>query len=514
MEREANTKALANVSADLQEKTIALQAAEALAEVSNARTKELESLLDKLQLELDISKERIEELEILHKDTCQELEKKDIQHETTKVLLESAHADASSAAGQLVEACEENAKLADAVGTLQVELEKRDVQVAQLREENNELKAALSLHHQSQPQPQLTLREGEQSPLKSKSLSASRRVPVAVKTHSNPAFETPGSVRSTSSTMRSSGAIVAADQDDLLALEVSRLRNHTEELEMQVAESKNTAPVLAALEKEAGVLKKENAALRMQVDHAVLESTEAKRELQQVQLDARVLHGQLSEVISNLAGAGLANSPISLLQQSSLIPSEQHSQQQEQQLLTLPSLSTHDVEAIEDLQLADDKKAITGTPSVGLQSEVSYSRGPPTPTWQAPPAAVANSGGGGIGGGVRPAGSDSNTSGGSSDLILAELRSAMAHLDSVTEGGMGEGVREVAKRTTLPPTVAGATAASPSALPTATDILESISRGIAALSGDNDISDKHHEMYPATSTMSSSEGAATVTPRT
>ncbi len=495
-EREGNNKALATASADLQTataaletKTAALQAAETAADSTSARNRELESLLEKLQLELDISKEKIEELETLQKDST-------IQHETTKVLLEAAQVDASYASGQLVDACEENAKLSDAVGTLQVALEQRDVEVAQLRQENSELKAALQ--QKQQDLLDITHREGEKSPLKSnKSLNAARRVPVAVRTHTNPAFETPGSAHSTGS----HGAIVAADEDDLLAIEVSRLRVHTEELEMQLAESKNAAPVLAALEKEAGMLRKENATLRIQVDHAKLESIEAQRELQQVQSEARVLHSQLSDVISSLAGAGLATSPIGLLQ--SLGASS------EQPLLTLPpSSSRNDVvlptaekereHTVEEVEVIVGRKAVPiaaspamqATPSlVGLQSAASFSRGPPTPTWETPPPTTSGSGGGDGGAGGNRPDSSISSGGGGSDSILAELRSAMAHLDSVTAVEAGEVAggetshvtgEEGIKRITMPGQGTETT------LPTATDILESISRGIAALGGSND----------------------------
>lgn len=498
-EREVNSKALATTVAELEKKTTALQAAEAAAESSRHHNLELESLLEKLQLELDISKERLEKLEM-----------NKTQHEATKILLDAAQADASSAAGQLVDACEENAKLSDALGMLQVELEQRDVEVSQLREENNELKASLQ-------------QQGQQR----KSLGASRRVQVAVRTHMNPAFETPGSVDSTATTNNRGTAragAAMADQDDLLAIEVSRLRLHTEELEMQLAESKNAAPVLATLQKEAGMLRKENTALKLQVDHATLETAEAQRELHQVQSEARVLHGQLSEVISSLAGAGLAGSPVGLLQ-SYLAPSEQ-----QEQLLTLPSSSASG-DAEEDQ--AEQEKAVLvvaaaveganrkgplvpsvamqGTPSIGLHSAASFSRGPPTPTWPTPPPAASTA----FGIGDRP-GSGSNTSGGGSDLILAELRSAMAQLDSVTasEGGVeaASQVGEKVSKRPPPPLAATATAIS---LPTgtATDILESISRGIAALGGGNDDNEREQQIYAATSTMSSSEGAATVAPR-
>ncbi|KAH7622424.1 hypothetical protein NADE_005010 [Nannochloris sp. 'desiccata'] len=498
-EREVNSKALATTVAELEKKTTALQAAEAAAESSRHRNLELESLLEKLQLELDISKERLEKLEM-----------NETQHEATKILLDAAQADASSAAGQLVDACEENAKLSDALGMLQVELEQRDVEVSQLREENNELKASLQ-------------QQGQQR----KSLGASRRVQVAVRTHMNPAFETPGSVDSTATTNNRGTAragAAMADQDDLLAIEVSRLRLHTEELEMQLAESKNAAPVLATLQKEAGMLRKENTALKLQVDHATLETAEAQRELHQVQSEARVLHGQLSEVISSLAGAGLAGSPVGLLQ-SYLAPSEQ-----QEQLLTLPSSSASG-DAEEDQ--AEQEKAVLvvaaaveganrkgplvpsvamqGTPSIGLHSATSFSRGPPTPTWPTPPPAASTA----CGIGDRP-GSGSNTSGGGSDLILAELRSAMAQLDSVTalEGGV-EAASQVGKKNLKGPPSPPAATATAISLPTgtATDILESISRGIAALGGGNDDNEREQQIYDATSTMSSSEGAATVAPR-
>jgi hypothetical protein len=513
-EREVNSKALATTAADLEKKTIALQAAEAAAESSTQRSIELESLLEKRQLELDISKERVEELE-----------KNEAQHEATKILLDAAHTDASSAAGQLVDACEENAKLSDALGMLQAELEQRHVEVAQLREENNDLKASLQ-------QQRLELERVASSPAKQKSLSASRRVQVAVRTHMNPAFETPGSVDSTATNSRdtsrggaAAAAVVAvADQDDLLALEISRLRLHTEELETQLAETKNAAPVLAALEKEAGMLRKENSDLKIQVDHAALEAAEAQRELQQVQAEARVLHGQLSEVISSLAGAGLAASPVALLQ-SSLASSEQ----QQQQLLTLPSPSVSgDAEEREEQEAAEQEEnvaaatkgprassstAMQETPLItNLQSATSFSRGPPTPTWPTPPPAASAGGGGRIRGSCP--GSGSNTSGGDGDLILAELRSAMAHLDSVTalEGGAEAGSQVAGEERIFkrpPPLAATATV-----LPTgnATDILESISRGIAALGGGNDDTERQQQMYAAPSTMSSS-GAATVTPR-
>jgi len=510
-ERAVNNKALATTVADLEEKTTALQAAESSAQ----RNIELESLLEKLQLELNISKGRVEKLE-----------KSEAQHEATKLLLDAAQADASSAAGQLVDACEENAKLSDAVGMLQVELEQRDVEVAQLREENNELKASL------QQQQQLEQERVVSSPAKSKSLNASRRVQVAVRTHMNPAFEIPGSVDSiaTHSTGSARGAAAAtaamADQDDLLAIEVSRLRSHTEELEMQVAESKNAAPVLAALEKETRMLRKENSDLKVQADHAALEAAESQRELHQVQAEARVLHGQLSEVISSLTGAGLAASPVALLQ-SSLASSEQ--QRQQQQLLTLPSPSAigdaeeeaaeqeEEEEAAEQeeklstaVEGANNKKGprisstpTQGTPLIGLQSAASFSRGPPTPTWSGPPPAAIAGGGGGIRG-SRP-GSDSTTSGGGSDLILAELRSAMAQLDSVTaiEGGAEAGSRggevQISKRS--PPPLAATATALPTG--TATDILESISRGIAALGGGNDDNERQQQpqIYAATSTV-------------
>jgi hypothetical protein len=516
-EREINNKALANASAELESKTAALLAAETVIEAFNKREIELKSLLESLQLNLDASQRKIEELE-----------KKETQHEATNVLLKAAQADASSAAGQLVDACEENAKLSEAVGMLQGELEERDVKVAQLRQENSQLVAALQ-----QQQRQLPLPSGEQekfSPLKNKSLSASRRVQVAVQTHNNPAFESPGSVHSSDRDIINNNsrgavraaAVAAADHDDLLAIEISRLRLHTEDLEMQLAESKNAAPVLAALEKESGVLRKENAALRIQADHAALQAADAQRELNQVQLEARVLHGQLSEVISSLAEAGLATSPISLLQFS-------EQQRQQQQLLILPSSSSSVGVVEEDEEQAGilegtkspriSSVQIEGTPLLlepqsAASAAAVWSRGPPTPTWQTPPQ-VASSGGGG-GGGINRPGSDSTTSGGGgSDLILAELRSAMAQLDSVTaaDGGIEPPfhVEEQNFKKTAPPT---ATAAAPAAaLPTATDILESISRGIAALGG-GDINGKQHQpMYLATSSMSSAEGAATVTPR-
>lgn len=213
-----------------------------------------------------------------------------------------------------------------------MELEQRDVELAQIRQEKKELVAALQ---QQQGESQAERGNLLPSPGKSKS-SVSRRVQVAVRTHTNPAFETPGSVHSTATINtntaatrssreligNNSGALIAAaDPEDLLAMEISRLRVHTEQLEMQLAESKNAGPVLAALEKEAGALRRENATLRTEVDHAALEAAEAQRELHQVQSEARVLHGQLSEVISSLAGTGLAMSPVGLLQ--SLAPPEQ-----------------------------------------------------------------------------------------------------------------------------------------------------------------------------------------------
>lgn len=478
--------ALQAANAQLDAKAAALHGADETAEITAHRISDLESQVEKLQRELQNAHATLDEYEM-----------REAEHHATVSLLEAAQTDAACAAGQIADACEENYRLSETVGELHVEINRRDAEIVELRRRSNALHAELK-------QTQADLAAQQQA-----SPSAGRQM------------EAPRMLAGTPWSVRSKGSMAAPiysstpDPEDLLAVEVSRLRGQTEELEAQLEQARDTAPVLAALEKEAAVLKSENHALRAVAARATMEAEHAQRDLHQVQSEARVLHGQLSEVIASLAGTELANSVMGHQSMGGGLPP------QLQARISTPSRagtvspsgsqlrSPVESHPISELSPEDDEPSGVGIAEKGEMLEPrrpssapNSARGrPPTPgqPWRGPPTPLWNSlrGLSSVRGGA--AGSESG-----SDLILAELRTAMAHFETAAGGDGGS----LTGRSTGDDSHAGLTLALPSVTAKAADVLASISQGIAALGRRGEPFDGFFE----SSAMSSSAGAASVAP--
>lgn len=387
----------------------------------------LETAIDKLQRELHEARA-----------TIKTLKEQEVQHKEALVPeLEAARRDAATAASQLVEACEENARLSEALTALEVHVGRFDAQrdawhqkereaveaIASLKAENARLRAAVSTSGRS---------PGLQPP--ALSYSTPRRESVL-----SAAQEFAGS---------------DADPDDILAVEVSRLRHHTEELEAQLAAAGDAAPIVAVLERETAALRAENALLRDSAQKSSRDASQAQRDLMRVQQEAQTLHAQLSDVISSLSGAGLAGpGPAPLQLAEARAPDS-----------TVRSGRSSEISVSSSRPTPAKPKEASPTddsPSGIVPSQ--HWRGPPTPTSELHYASTSAR--------RHTAESDSG-----SDMILAELRSAMAALEPlpVDHGcGSGEPVTELGGN--------GVEAEGREDQRSAAEILESISRGIALL---------------------------------
>ena len=473
--------ALEAVSAQVDAKDAALQTVDDATEVSRHRIYDLESQVERLQRELQSAQSTLDEYEM-----------REAEHHTTVNLLEAAQTDAACAAGQIADACEENYRLSEIVGELHVEINRRDSEIAELRKKNHALENEVKEMKEDFAAVQLA----------SPSRMAHNEAPRLL------AGTPPWSVRSKGSMVALNAA--TPDPEDLLAVEVSRLRGQTEELEAQLEQARDAAPVLAAMEKETAALRSENAALRAVASRATREAELTQRDLHQVQSEARVLHGQLSEVIASLAGTELANSVMGPHATAGGLPAHLQAR------LSTPSRagtispagsqlrSPVESHPISELSPEDEDHAGVGIAPEKMDknearrpnSAPNSARGrPPTPgqPWRGPHTPNWN----GLRGGT--AGSESG-----SELILAELRTAIAHFGGESGGGgllTGRSIGEDSHHS-------GLTLALPSVTAKAADVLASISQGIAALGRRGDEYDRFFER----SAVSISAGAASVTP--
>jgi len=376
---------------------------ESIAELDTAcgKIKTLEARVSTLQGEL-----------VDARNTIAALEECKTQSDALGPQLEVAQADASTAAGQLMEACEENARLAEELAALEIQSEswharahewaRREEELCSrvdgLAAENARLRSELEARKNRVLREQQLTEFGVQDfapPHLNKSMMGFLSP--------QPALD----FSATSSAVTRSGA----DPEDLMAVEVSRLRRHAEELEAELAAPGDSVPIIAALEHEAAALRTENAILRDSADRSSLEAGRAREDLVQVQQEAMALHGQLSDVISTLTSGttGGAGGPPVIYTASASDTGNSRS-------ITKDALS---VGPALPSSAATPPEMAASTSAKGPSAVRHPWRGPPTPTSDIPPSTNVCR--------VQTAESDS----GSSDQILLELRSAMASLDPI-----------------------------------------------------------------------------------
>ena len=420
-DQQQTATALTTATSELHEKTLALQTSQQAVESSSQRIAELESTV----AELDSSVEMLGEELKTSQSRVEEYERQAPEHAHVRSMMEAARADAVAAANQLVDACEENSQLAEVVGSLQMQLERKNTEIVGL-------------------QQQQLQRDSSQAMVKLK-LSAS-----------NPASSFSRQV--TDTTKDDDGD--DGDNDDLLAMEISRLRGQNKHLEKQLATARDLTPIVAALERESALLRRENKDLQSAAHAAMSEAAQAKLDLHQVQTEARTLHGQLTDVIASLAGAGLDASPVTLPSLLTTAP-----EPPPHRIAAAASSASAGVPALEENSNNNSKEKVMKVmpPPPPTQAVVSIDKfadtatalqlnttdesdvdqlfedsqtslnqfwrggAPSTPTWTAAPPVGSTTRGGGVP--TRP-GSES----GSDMMVVAELRSAIAHLEMPVGG--------------------------------------------------------------------------------
>ena len=261
------------------------------------------SLLQSAERELDASKSRIHELELYTKEVQSDIEttrgalrameEQQPEVATLQASLRTAQADAAAAASQLIDACEENARLSEELSLLHAEIEKKERHRGQRVVPSDDVNATTALARTIK-EDKSTMPHVSGAVLVPHTESVYSVGSTTVTDNNNNNNKTRGASPPTPQLTRYQANSQEPDPEDLLAMEVSRLRHHALALESQLATAQEAAPVLAALEKE-------NAVLKITAERATGDAVVAQSNLNQLQAEARVLYGQLSEVIASLA---------------------------------------------------------------------------------------------------------------------------------------------------------------------------------------------------------------------
>ena len=254
----------------------------------NFKKKELEEELQNVQNELLDLKEK---------------------HSVATARLKAAQADAADAAEQLAEACDENAKMAETLLLYEEEielwkersseLEKREME---LLKEIDALSASNEIARQRTPlgreeQGLLLLAHGDKRSENERSSATDKRANMRFS-------EGPSAQDEAKHARISDRQLIAAsttiNAEDILAVEMTSLRNRNAELEAQMSEQAHDIALI-------GALRQENASLRAAAEKSALDAEKAQHELRRVQRDAQALHAHLSHAIS---AAGLSDLPL------------------------------------------------------------------------------------------------------------------------------------------------------------------------------------------------------------
>ena len=271
-ENEANKALLAAALADGDSKATAIKEAEASVNRALQRIEELESLVESLQRELQQAKAAQEAAT-----------EREGAHLATASLLHTAREDAAAAAEQLIEACDENARLMEQVSLLEEELERRNAAVGDLRRQEAKLKATMRRLEQENA----TLRDDR----------------VMGNTGRSHIHSTASPLPPVSASISGSSGTGLVDPEDLLAMEVSRLRQDNRILEDKLATARLSAPVAHTLEREVSTLRADNSKLMDAVRRSATEAESAKREVSDVRSAAHELSRQLLAAIGSIAAS-------------------------------------------------------------------------------------------------------------------------------------------------------------------------------------------------------------------
>lgn len=264
--RERRQYSLRVMEKDCEAKRLVIEA-ESLRGIIEAKSASMEALKKRHERETVALKEEVAKLEVALQDARQ------TQHESLK-RFEDAGIEIETAAERLLDAYSENATLVQQIEDLQCDLEKvtrysesqeryYNSKIADLSREVDELKSAGGL-----PMPR------------------SLNLPVASSPTHSGVYSNP-LVANDSSSVTSYGT----RDEDILAAEVTNLRQKTRELESQ-------ASVRSTLEKEATTLRAENRKLREMLTASMADASSAQVEVHQLRSESNVLHAQLADVIA------------------------------------------------------------------------------------------------------------------------------------------------------------------------------------------------------------------------
>lgn len=392
--------------------------------------------------------------------------------------LETAQTDATTASERLIRACEENARLSDALATLElhvIDLEKGESnwkereedlksQIKKVSSENSRLHGHLhaakeelvqlkrlldALQHKQHGNKSMIMTTNLMSMLEDNSVDdldggmlAAPETVVQIEEHQvdshgqrSCALVAASAHAATAMAMsptKLSSHAATVHQEDLLALELLHLRNKNNELETRLSASHGAVSVVEGLSREVSALHAENTALRSAVSQSNDDALKSRRELKQVQQEAQALHHQLSDVISSLtsqssngSAATALPSPVKRALQAvgsrngikCIQPAVTASTDD---VISSPGMSNHGNVRSLAHQVVDHPKLSSEGGRPYSAAAVWNHRGPPTPTSD---VALVHLGRG------QTADSDSS----SGDMMMSELKAAMAALDGRAE---------------------------------------------------------------------------------